>query len=698
MPRDSTLRCAYLDCKKTTDKKSFGHVNKLSDHHCVSYSAWLKPQHDGVVCNSHYNMLRRLLERQEQAPSDAAAGVQQLLAAHHAVDSESSSSVQPSLLSSEAQHVDQIQIVRTSSLPLPAPSRPPTATSLRRSASTPLLRANRVGCDSRKRRGIAFACAMSGLTWTMWNRLEANVNTCSMYETTWYRLTKKVWEAIEDVKNDREAAYAQQLLDANELIDVVADGAWSHPGFAAGQHDWVLMNAADKKIIFTIPLHRSRERRGKVVHQGNYDDGSSKGMEGFALDIAIERLQASGLIHLIRGWVGDQDSSVLKQLRECPAAQRWEVHLDPGHAKKNLQKTLMNLFGAKQEFDGLAKRIATFVMRLTKRAEKEHAGNRAKMREQFLLWLDCVVPHYTQSCDLDCPHHQSDAADGKNALQDSPGSADAKTYLRADRHAAQINVLQSLINCMKQTTRYFIHGYNTCNAERYHRERLRLTPKLLEFWATWAPRCALNQLLHNNGYAETHRLVLAKLKERSGWTLDIVHGNQFVEAMDRIRARHSARKSKPEYNRRQDQLARERGLRRAQHDAASQRQGHDYQHTPPLFSQEEKNGKRRRRTSEEVKAGKEKEEAEKRRLQGLFDAGDTTFTTLGTVNVNVCPKERKAKKAKKTGADGQENRYDEPPVAVQEATSPAAAAVIATPVAPASAPQAVTVARAVMFR
>jgi len=123
------------------------------------------------------------------------------------------------------------------------------------------------------------------------------------------------------------------------------------------------------------------------------------------------------------------------------------------------------------------------------------------------------------------------------------------------------------------------------------------------------------------------------------------------------------------------------------------------QQTPPLFGQEEKKERRRRRTTEEVKADKEKEEAEKRTLQGLFDAGDTTFTTLGTVNVNVCPKERKAKKAKKTGADGQENRYDEPPVAVQEATSPAAAAVIATPVAPASAPQAASsVARAVMFR
>jgi hypothetical protein len=49
--RGSVLRCAYIDCKKTTDKKSFGHVNKLSDHHCVSYSAWLKQQHDGAVRN-----------------------------------------------------------------------------------------------------------------------------------------------------------------------------------------------------------------------------------------------------------------------------------------------------------------------------------------------------------------------------------------------------------------------------------------------------------------------------------------------------------------------------------------------------------------------------------------------------------------------------------------------------------------------
>ena len=66
------------------------------------------------------------------------------------------------------------------------------------------------------------------------------------------------------------------------------------------------------------------------------------------------KLQSTGIAPLITGWVGDQDSSVLKQLRQCLAAQRWEVHLDPGHAKKNLYKALQAMFGEKQAFDGLA--------------------------------------------------------------------------------------------------------------------------------------------------------------------------------------------------------------------------------------------------------------------------------------------------------------------------------------------------------
>jgi hypothetical protein len=364
------LRCAYSDCRKTTDdKRAFGHVNTLTAEHRLVYSTWLKSQHDGVVCNCHYIALRRQLAKLQQARS--VVRMAQLLAAPAVVDS--------------AVLVSPIQPARSSSLPvaLALPALPPPAP-LARTTSTPLLRANTRLCDARHRKRVAFTCVMSGVTWTAYNRLEASLNSHSLNKSTWYSLTQHVWETVEAVKADCETAYAQQLAAAGQPIVVMADGAWSHPGFTAGQHEWVLMNAADNKAIFSIPLHRSRLRKGQVVHQGNYDNGSSKGMEGYALDMALSKLQSTGIAPLIAGWVGDQDSSVLKQLRQCLAAQRWEVHLDPGHAKKNLYKALQTMFGEKQAFDGLAARIPVFIMRLTKRAEKEHTGNITDMRVQFL--------------------------------------------------------------------------------------------------------------------------------------------------------------------------------------------------------------------------------------------------------------------------------------------------------------------------
>ena len=424
MPRPSSQRCAHVDCQQRTDRKYFRRIYVLTSDQLTSFSPWLKTPHDGVVCGLHYTLLRRLLEAQQReqqqasAEADARNRLESLMAAVIADSSSSldSPSLSPSLPPSLPLAPPTVTVTiavptRSSSLPA-APSLSttllPSAAHLRRSVSMPLLHTSHRGAEAGQRMRIAFTCAMSGVTWTTWNRLEANLNTQSMSKATWYRLTRKMWKAIEEVRDDCNTVYHQALLVANQPITVVADGAWSHRGYSAGQHDWVLINSADNKLIFSIPLYRSRVHKGKVVHQGNYDDGSSKGMEGYALDIAIERLQSSGLATLIVAWVGDQDSSVLKQLRGCSAAQKWEVHLDPGHAKKNLVKALMTVFGEKKEFEGLAMRIPTFVMRCTKRAEKEHTNDVAGMRAQFLQWLDCVVPHYTRSCGNDCPHHQQD--------------------------------------------------------------------------------------------------------------------------------------------------------------------------------------------------------------------------------------------------------------------------------------------------
>ena len=65
MPGHGT-QCAYVDCKRTTDKRAFGHVNTLTAEHQLVYSTWLKSSHDGVVCNSHYIALRRQLTKQRR--------------------------------------------------------------------------------------------------------------------------------------------------------------------------------------------------------------------------------------------------------------------------------------------------------------------------------------------------------------------------------------------------------------------------------------------------------------------------------------------------------------------------------------------------------------------------------------------------------------------------------------------------------
>lgn len=288
MPRNSQ-RCAYAGCNKTTDVRRFGRVRVLTDREQQQFAPWLSHPHFGVVCDAHH---RALLRHVHRTVKSAGQRLDELAAA-----------------ASAAASLDH-SLSRSESVPLSSTVQP-SGSPLRRSSSSPLLRSNKSGCSERQRRRIVFTCIMSGTTWTQWNRLEANLNGHSMNKSTWYRLAALVWDAVELVKADREAAYVQQLLTTGGSITVMADGAWSHPGYTARQHDWVLMNAADNKVIFTIPLQRTRRSKGVVVHQGNYDDGSSRGMEGFALDMAIAKLQVTGLASLVSGWVGDQAAARL---------------------------------------------------------------------------------------------------------------------------------------------------------------------------------------------------------------------------------------------------------------------------------------------------------------------------------------------------------------------------------------------------
>jgi hypothetical protein len=138
------------------------------------------------------------------------------------------------------------------------------------------------------------------------------------------------------------------------------------------------------------------------------------------------------------------------------------------------------------------------------------------------------------------------------------------------------------------------------------------------------------------------------------WT--IVPGNQYMVVMDRERGYHARRKSDPIYNRRKEQLAREFGKRRAAHDRASSRRGHEYENTPPLYREDEhgEEVRRPRRSKQQIEREKAEAEAEKQRLKALFDEGDATFTTLGVIDVNVRPKGKRGRKKKNKKKKGEE--------------------------------------------
>ena len=56
--RGNVLRCALINCNKTTDnKRQFGQIHRLNEHQRSSCSAWLQQPHDGVVCHCHYTAL-----------------------------------------------------------------------------------------------------------------------------------------------------------------------------------------------------------------------------------------------------------------------------------------------------------------------------------------------------------------------------------------------------------------------------------------------------------------------------------------------------------------------------------------------------------------------------------------------------------------------------------------------------------------
>jgi hypothetical protein len=196
---------------------------------------------------------------------------------------------------------------------------------------------------------------MAGIDYECYRLQQVMLGITPMAKETWYSHQSTVYDSIIQIAESKETEYLHTLKAAGQRLVFCADAAWSHRGYEANQCCWLLMNAENKQIALAVILMKSRWEKEKEVYKGNYK-GSSGGMEGMAMERGIARLKENGLLPLVDGWVCDKDSSVSEQLKANPDTANIPIHYDPGHIKKNFQKSLMQIYGQGVRYKGLAAR------------------------------------------------------------------------------------------------------------------------------------------------------------------------------------------------------------------------------------------------------------------------------------------------------------------------------------------------------
>ena len=238
----------------------------------------------------------------------------------------------------------------------PPPPSTSISTPLRRThSSPPVLDVSPPPSTYSERQRDVVASVMAGIDYERYRLQEVMRGGTPMSKDTWYTHQATVYNSIIQIAESKEVEYLQMMKATGQRLVFCADAAWSHRGYEANQCCWLLLNAENKQIALAVILTKSRWEKGQEVHKGN-DKGSSRGMEGEAMERGVARLKKNGLLSLIAGWVCDKDSSVSEQLAANPDTAHIPIHYDPGHIKKNFQKSLMAIYGQGVRYKGLAER------------------------------------------------------------------------------------------------------------------------------------------------------------------------------------------------------------------------------------------------------------------------------------------------------------------------------------------------------
>ena len=259
---------------------------------------------------------------------------------------------------------------------------------------------------------------LAGSTYTVYETMNA-ANPKRMSKTTFYRIQELLCSGIvsccKQVLTEYRNELAARLGSSGMIWAAQLNGAWSHRGWKARHHSFIIRNVEDDKVVCAVVLTKKHvglvtgsdgSKVEKELHLGNYF-GTSKGMEGEAFILALEELREANLLSSLKILVADGDSGVPSILRKTPGCSHIEVAHDPGHQQKNFMRSLKGVFGV-GKYKGFPYRIGKFYMRCLKKAEKKFHGYEQevvdKRKEYFDTLWQHVDGHYTRrECPSDCP-------------------------------------------------------------------------------------------------------------------------------------------------------------------------------------------------------------------------------------------------------------------------------------------------------
>ena len=248
-----------------------------------------------------------------------------------------------------------------------------------------------------------------------------------MSEATWFKLQKLVCEAIEAMGASYFRTYRKKLkndLDKGEMdfLVLALNGAWTHKGYKSRMCSFIVREVNLNEVVVLITLQKENKmlisvsedssenndeiiiKEYKVVKDGNYK-GTSKGMEGAAMEIAVEQLNESGLLKHVKYICTDDDGSIVSIIKNTPEMTHIVISHDPGHRQKNLLRSLKDKLGD-GKYKTFAYRIGKFYMRCIKRTEEKFpvSDDVLKRVQLFhMLWKHVYTHYIRKQCVNTCP-------------------------------------------------------------------------------------------------------------------------------------------------------------------------------------------------------------------------------------------------------------------------------------------------------